>query len=54
MDSQVKLWDSRSKTAGFTLRAHTLSISSLVVSPDGKLLASGSNDGSVKIWDIHQ
>lgn len=35
-----------------SLRAHSLSISSLAISPDGKVLASGSNDGSVKIWDL--
>jgi WD40 repeat protein len=37
---------------GFTIRGHTLAVSALAISPDGKLLASGSNDGTVKIWDI--
>ena len=38
--------------SGFTIRGHTLAVSALAISPDGKLLASGSNDGTVKIWDI--
>jgi WD40 repeat protein len=30
--------------------AHVSAIFSVAVSPDGKLLASGANDGAVKIW----
>jgi WD40 repeat protein len=33
------------------LRGHTKYISSIVFSPDGKLLATGSLDGAVKFWD---
>ena len=35
------------------LRGHTQFISSLVFSPDGKLLASGSTDGAVMLWNTH-
>src|SRR5262245_49892291 len=31
---------------------HTTSINTVVLSPDGKLLASGSSDASVKLWEV--
>lgn len=35
-----------------TFRGHESYITSLAFSPDGKFLASGSRDGTVKIWDL--
>ncbi len=32
--------------------SHVSAIFSVAVSPDGKLVASGANDGAVKIWDM--
>jgi WD40 repeat protein len=35
-----------------TLTGHTLSVMSVAFSKDGKTLASGSLDKSVKLWDV--
>jgi WD40 repeat protein len=35
-----------------TLSGHSGSVRSVSFSPDGTLLASGSYDGKVKVWDV--
>lgn len=35
-----------------TLTGHSLDVRSLAVSPDSKILASGSFDGTIKLWDL--
>jgi WD40 repeat protein len=34
------------------LRGHTAAVETAAFSPDGKLLTSGSKDGSVRLWDV--
>jgi WD40 repeat protein len=35
-----------------TLQGHTEYVNSVAFSPDGKYLASGSNDNKVKLWSV--
>lgn len=51
-DTNIKLWDLRSKDNTVTLKHHTKPICSIDISPDSKLLISGSDDNTVKLWDL--
>lgn len=46
----IKLWDTNGNDLQ-TLSGHTDYITNLVFSPDGKTLASSSDDGTVLLWD---
>ena len=48
----ISLWDVASGENITTLWGHPTDIQSLAFSPDGTLLASGSFDGTILIWDM--
>ncbi|MDE0469892.1 MAG: T9SS type A sorting domain-containing protein [Candidatus Poribacteria bacterium] len=51
-DKTIYLWDADTGNLQHTLTAHTGSVESLAFSPDGSVLASGSADGSVLLWEL--
>ncbi len=49
-DKLVHVWDLREEKELAPLEGHTKAIDVLVFAPDGQTLASGSNDGTVRLW----
>lgn len=47
----INLWDLRSDTAK-TLRGHKDKVNSVAFSPNGRVLVSGSDDSTLKVWDV--
>jgi WD40 repeat protein len=47
----VKLWEVPSGRPLATLQGHTGVVLAVALSADGGLVVSGSNDGTIKLWD---
>ena len=51
MDWTIKLWDVPTGRNTANLKNYTGSIQAIAFSPDGKTLASGSEDQAINLWD---
>jgi WD40 repeat protein len=51
-DSTVKIWDLTNQRLVHTLRGHVWAVHSVAFSPDGQIVASGSFDGNIKLWNV--
>lgn len=52
MDKTIKIWELSSGQLTRTLTGHKGSVFAVAVSPDGKYIASGSTDQTIKIWEL--
>jgi WD40 repeat protein len=50
IDGAIQLWDMRSGLPLRTLLGHDGDVYSITWSPDGRTLASGSSDGTIRLW----
>jgi WD40 repeat protein len=49
----VHLWDMTAGKVVAALGGHDREVTSVAIAPGGKLLASGSEDGTVRLWDVN-
>ena len=48
----IQLWDVATGQVVRTLQGHTGNITTMTISPNGQLLASGADDRTIKLWEV--
>ena len=51
INSPVPLWDLSTQNT-YTLSGHSDDVHAIAFSPDGSVLASGSHDHTIKLWNL--
>jgi len=51
-DKTIKVWHARTGQHEYTLEAHMAGVSDVDWAPDSLTLVSGSDDKTVRIWDV--
>ena len=51
-DATIKIWNAQTGALMHTLEGHLAGISTITWSPDSKVLASGSDDKNIRLWDV--
>jgi WD40 repeat protein len=52
LDGKIKWWDIRAKGAPMNIKGHLTAVRALAISPDLNFIASGADDGLVRLWDL--